>query len=110
MYDITFWGYAFSLSMVFLMPKMLDRFYFIASCLIIILMFSYFEKFTCIMGVLTTAFFSLTILNAVYEFTILGSPIAMLIISFINFGFMIYMIIEKYVKPLKQNKEREYKQ
>lgn len=107
-YDLAFWAFAFAFTMVFLMPKMLDRFYYIASLLAIIFMFAFKDKFSCILGFITTLFFSIILVDYIENLSFL--LILSILLAVANFGFMIYMIIEKYVKPLKQNKEREYKQ
>ena len=107
-YDLAFWAFAFAFTMVFLMPKMLDRFYYIASLLVIIFMFAFKDKYSCILGFITMLFFSIILVDYIENLSFL--LILSILLAVADFGFMIYMIIEKYVKPLKQNKEREYKQ
>ena len=107
-YDLAFWAFAFAFTMVFLMPKMLDRFYYIASLLVIIFMFAFKDKYSCILGFITTLFFSIILVDYIENLSFLLILSILLVVA--DFGFMIYVIIEKYVKPLKQNKEREYKQ
>ena len=107
-YDILFWGFAFSLTMVFLMPKMLDRFYFIAACLAITFMFSCRDKHSCILSVLTTLFFSLSMLSAVWHWPN-SIAITMLVCSMINFIYLVFVIIKEYGKVLsrKHNTEKD---
>ena len=107
-YDLAFWAFAFAFTMVFLMPKMLDRFYYIASLLAIIFMFAFKDKFSCILGFITTLFFSIILVDYIENLSFLLMLSILLAVA--DFGCIIYTIIEKYVKPLKQNKEREYKQ
>ena len=102
-YDIVFWGFVFSFTMVFLMPKMLDRFYFITACLSTIFMFAFRDKHACIIGILTNLFFSISMLSAVYLWPN-WTAISMLIVAFVDFGYILYVIFSKYGKVLKKDK------
>ncbi len=97
-HDFLFWGFSFAFTMVFLMPKMIDRFYFIAVILSLIYMIVSKEKHACILAVMSSIFFSfslihpicagITILNGILVVSGVGIAIA-------EFVYLIYVIYQK---------------
>ena len=96
--NILFIGFVFSFIMVFFMPKMLDRFYFIAMCLIwIIALLQKTHKEYCLCGLITLAEFiamfpTICYLNQIEEVFVLGGFVANMIALVI----IVYTLIVKY--------------
>lgn len=105
--DIIFWAFAFSFTMVFLMPKMLDRFYFIPACLSIIYMFAVGDRHSCILGNITNLFFSITLVFVSSSYILRETMyVVMLIFAIIDFIYLLFVIFSKYAKVLKKTNKK----